>query len=57
MRVAHYNGNSFPIEDDSLTVEQIQEALAAIDSSIHSTTARIEGDQIYFTVRAATKGC
>lgn len=56
MRTAYYNGVEYPIDDDTMSVTEIKDALAAVEPSIRNAEGRTEGDRVYFAVKAATKG-
>lgn len=55
-RVVHYGGNELNIEDDTLTVAQIQASMADIFPELKNATASVDGDTIRFEVKAGTKG-
>lgn len=55
-RVVEYGGNSLNIEDDTLTVAQIQASMADIFPELKNATASVDGQTIRFEVKAGTKG-
>ena len=56
MRIARYDGNEFPIDDDTLSVDQIKEVLATQFPELAKSEAMLNGDFIDFTMKAADKG-
>lgn len=55
-RVVVYGGNSLNIDDDALTVAQIQASMSDIFPELKNATANVNGDTITFEVKAGTKG-
>lgn len=55
-RTVHYGGNELNIDDDSLTVAQIQTSMSDIFPELKNATANVDGDVITFEVKAGTKG-
>ncbi len=56
-RVVIYGSNDpFPIHDDSWTLTQIRDTMAEYFSELKNATPRQEGNNIYFDIKAGTKG-
>ena len=55
-RTVVYGANRLSIEDDSLSVSDIQSSMAEIFPEIKSAEATLEGAEIHFKVKAGTKG-
>jgi ribonuclease I len=56
-RTVHYGNNEpFTIANDSLTPEQIKTEFTGYFPELANASIRVEGDNIYFEVKAGTKG-
>lgn len=56
MRTVHWNGQTWNVNDDTLSVAQVQESFAQIEPAIAGARARTVGTHIYFEVPAGEKG-
>lgn len=55
-RTVVYGSNRLSIEDDSLSVKEIQDSMSEIFPELKNATASTQGDEIHFEVKAGTKG-
>lgn len=51
-----YGSNTLDVEDDSLSVKEIQASMSEIFPELKNAEASVQGDNIVFTVKAGTKG-
>lgn len=51
-----YGSNTLDVEDDALSVKEIQASMAEIFPELKNADASVQGDNIVFTVKAGTKG-
>lgn len=55
-RTVVYGTNRLVVEDDSLTVKEIQDSMSEIFAELKNAEASTQGNEIHFTVKAGTKG-
>lgn len=55
-RTVVYGTNRLTVEDDTLSVAQIQVSMSEIFAELANATHEVRGNEIHFTVKAGTKG-